>query len=256
VHRVGRVGRAGREGWAITLVEPREQRTLKTIERVAKAKIAIAELPTTAVLRSRALERTGEALRRALAEGGSEEFRTLIDGLTSDFDLVDIAAVAVKQLHEASSTRDHEEIPEQTFEPRSRHRSDRDRPGNDRPGRDRPGRDRPGRERGGERAFERKSPGRNGYERRNSQPDSRSNGHMERIYINLGRSAGIRPNDLVGAIANESGLSGRKIGGIDIADGFSIVEVPASSTNEVLRSLRNTTIRGKRVNARKDRYSD
>jgi ATP-dependent RNA helicase DeaD len=61
VHRIGRVGRAGREGTAITLVEPREHRMLKTIERATRQPIAIEKLPTLADLRSRRLELTRAA---------------------------------------------------------------------------------------------------------------------------------------------------------------------------------------------------
>ena len=69
VHRIGRVGRAGREGIAITLVEPREHRMLKTIERVTRQPIAIEKLPTVADLRARRLELTRAALREILLEG-------------------------------------------------------------------------------------------------------------------------------------------------------------------------------------------
>jgi ATP-dependent RNA helicase DeaD len=76
---------------------------------------------------------------------------------------------------------------------------------------------------------------------------------MTRIYINLGRTAGIRPADLVGAIANEAKVESRAIGAIDIADGFSIVEVANTSVDDIIEALRGTKIRGKSVNARRDR---
>ena len=63
----------------------------------------------------------------------------------------------------------------------------------------------------------------------------------------------MRPGDLVGAIANEAGLPGGAIGAIRIADRFSLVEVPADAAEHVIRSLRGTTIRGRRVNVRYDR---
>ena len=68
-----------------------------------------------------------------------------------------------------------------------------------------------------------------------------------------GRKAGMRPADLVGAIANEAGLDSRDIGAIDITDRFSLVEVPEDAVEEVIRALRGTTIRGKKVLARRDR---
>jgi ATP-dependent RNA helicase DeaD len=89
---------------------------------------------------------------------------------------------------------------------------------------------------------------------RRDKPEARrrDSGDVTRVYIALGRKAGVRPGDLVGAIANEAGLDSRDIGAIEIADRFSLVEVPETATDEVIRALRATTIRGKRVMARRD----
>ena len=76
---------------------------------------------------------------------------------------------------------------------------------------------------------------------------------MTRLYVGIGRQGGLRPGDLVGAIANEAGLDARAIGAIDIADRFSLVEVPAAAADEVIRALRGTSLRGKRVMVRRDR---
>jgi ATP-dependent RNA helicase DeaD len=63
----------------------------------------------------------------------------------------------------------------------------------------------------------------------------------------------MRPADIVGAIANEARVSPRSIGGIDITDRFSLVEVPEDSAEMVIRALRATTVRGKKVTVRRDR---
>jgi ATP-dependent RNA helicase DeaD len=63
----------------------------------------------------------------------------------------------------------------------------------------------------------------------------------------------VRPRDLVGAIANETSLSGRDIGAIEIADRFSLVEVPAAAANEVIAALKASSVKGKKVNVRRDR---
>jgi hypothetical protein len=63
----------------------------------------------------------------------------------------------------------------------------------------------------------------------------------------------MRPGDLVGAIANEAGIDARAIGAVDIADRFSLVEVPDEAVDEIIGALRNTTIRGKKVVVRRDR---
>ena len=77
---------------------------------------------------------------------------------------------------------------------------------------------------------------------------------MTRVYVGLGRSSGIRPQDLVGAITGETRLSGRDVGAIEIADRFSLVEVPEAAADEVIAALRSTTIKGKRPTVRRERY--
>jgi ATP-dependent RNA helicase DeaD len=76
---------------------------------------------------------------------------------------------------------------------------------------------------------------------------------MARMFVGAGRNAGIRPQDLVGAIAGETNLSGRDIGAIEISERFSLVEVPESSADEVVSILRTATIKGKRPPIRRDR---
>jgi ATP-dependent RNA helicase DeaD len=76
---------------------------------------------------------------------------------------------------------------------------------------------------------------------------------MTRLFIGAGRTAGIRPQDVVGAIAGESSLSGREIGAIEIADRFTLVEVPDSAADEVIAALRGSTIKGKKPTVRRER---
>jgi ATP-dependent RNA helicase DeaD len=77
---------------------------------------------------------------------------------------------------------------------------------------------------------------------------------MTRIFVGAGRNAGIRPQDLVGAIAGESYLSGNEIGAIEITDRFSLVEVPDSAVDEVITALRGSTIKGKKATVRRERF--
>jgi len=216
VHRIGRVGRAGREGVAITLAEPREHRMLKTIEQVTKQRFTIEKLPTVADLRTRRLETTRAALQESLLDGDRlEQFRVVIEALGDEFDIVDIALAAVKLAHESNGA----EIDEREIPDHS----------------DSIARKHQGPERG----------------RRGSRPD----GGTTRLFFGVGRRANIRPQDLVGAIANESGLSGRDIGAIEISDRFSLVEVPASAADEVIEALRNSTIKGKRTVVRREGFA-
>ena len=70
------------------------------------------------------------------------------------------------------------------------------------------------------------------------------------VYVGLGRKAGIRPGDLVGAIANETDLVGRDIGPIRIADAYSVVGVPEEAVDKVVEAIKATTIRGKKARSR------
>lgn len=105
VHRIGRVGRAGREGVAITLAEPREHRMLKTIERVTKRRIPIEKVPTIADLRARRLELTRAALHESLLEDDLERFRVVVETLTDEFDIMEVALAAVKLAHAETRNR-------------------------------------------------------------------------------------------------------------------------------------------------------
>ncbi|MEA3184028.1 MAG: ATP-dependent helicase DeaD, partial [Ilumatobacteraceae bacterium] len=227
VHRIGRVGRAGRQGVAITLAEPREQRLLFNIEKLTKQKIAIERVPTVADLRARQIEQTVAAVREALASDDLEDYNDVLNALAGDHNMRTIALAAVKLAHEAGgATVDEAEIPDFS------HKVDRN-PRPDRPDRaDRPGQKGP-----------RPSPGHRG-----------GTVGTAFIYLSLGRKANIRAGDLVGLIANESNLTGREIGPIKITENFSIVGVPEGRVDDVIGSLRNTMLKGKRPNAR--RYTD
>src|SRR5947209_17761616 len=193
LHRIGRVGRAGREGVAVTLAEPREHRMLKTIERVTKQRIAVEKVPTTADLKARRLELTRAALVEAILEDQLERYRVIVEALTDQFDVMEVALAAVKLAHEAGDgggAGDEEDIPE-IAPPRNRD-GDRDR----------------------DRVQSPRAP----------RPARHPSAAMTRIFVGAGRTAGIRPQDLVGAITGETRLGGRDIGAIEIADRFALVE--------------------------------
>ena len=234
VHRIGRVGRAGRQGVAITLAEPREHRMLKTIERVTKQRIGVEKLPTIADLRARRLDLTRAALRESLLEDDLDSFRVVVETLTDEFDVMDVALAAVKLAHEAGGgAADEEEIPEAAPAP------------------PREGRERPAKAAGrGPRAGAQGGPGGAGAA---GAAGGRNSREMTRLFVGAGRAAGIRPQDLVGAITGESRLSGRDIGAIEISDRFSLVEVPEAAANEVITALRSTTIKGKKPTVRRER---
>ena len=221
VHRIGRVGRAGREGVAITLAEPREHRQLKTIERVTRQRITMEKVPTVADLHARRLEATRAALNESLLEDDLDRFRVVVETLTDEFDLMEVALAAVKLAHEArGGGDDDQDIPEVAVRPDWK---TKDKSGPFKPG---------GASKGGPRGPQ---------------------GPVAKLFVGAGRATGIRPQDLVGAITGESRLGGKDIGAIQIADKFSLVEVPADAADEVIAALRGSTIKGKKTTVRREK---
>ena len=223
VHRIGRTGRAGREGTAITLAEPREHRLLRSIERVTRQKIEIRTLPTVADLRARRLDLTRASLRERLLAGDLDDVRVVVESLASEFDVIDVAAAAVKLAHAAiAGDGDEHEVP---VAPRP---TREERP-------DGAGRGRPDLGRGPRLS------------------DRRGTTHgVTRLFVGAGRQAGIRPADLVGAFTNEAGISSRDLGAIEIGDRFSLVEVPDAVADDVIAAMRRATLRGQKVQVRRE----
>jgi ATP-dependent RNA helicase DeaD len=215
VHRIGRVGRAGREGTAITLAQPREHRMLKTIERLTKQPIAIETVPTVADLKARRLELTRAALHESLLEDNLEPFRVVLDTLSDEFDPLNVALAAIKLAHEATSVGGDEDAEPDI--PQMSVQGDRKEKGARRP-------------------------------RRNGT------GETSRVFIGLGRTAHVRPQDLVGAITGETTLQGREIGAIEISDRFSLVEVPVDRADEVIQGLRKTKLKGRKATVRREKF--
>jgi ATP-dependent RNA helicase DeaD len=229
VHRIGRTGRMGREGTAITLVEPREHRLLRNIETATRTRLEIARLPTVADLRERQLDLLRANLREALVGDDFERFRGVVEPLSEEFDLVDIALAAVALAGAAEGhDRDEPELAAAWF-PRA---SEAGRAG----GPKRPSRPGIGGHSGGFVARGRGD----------------EDGAWVRLIVGGGREAGMRPGDLVGAITNEAGVGGQAVGAIQIADGFSLVDVAAPVADGVIAALRGATIRGRRLSVERD----
>jgi ATP-dependent RNA helicase DeaD len=219
VHRIGRTGRAGREGVAITLAEPREHRLLRNIERLTGQRIEIAALPTVADLRARRLELTRASLRETILAGDLDPFRVVVESLAREFDVLDVAAAAVKQADAGDRQSEGEEdIPTAATTPRA----------------------------------VRGMPSAGKSTRTIRRPRITPDQDVTRLYIGGGRKAKIRPADLVGAIVNEVGIDARAIGSIQISDRFSLVEVPEELADGIITALRATTIKGKRLAVRRD----
>jgi ATP-dependent RNA helicase DeaD len=182
----------------------------------------VEKLPTVTDLRARRLELTRSALQAGLESGDDlERFQVVIESLTDEFDIEQVALAAVKLLHEAAGGDvDEEEIPAPA--PPRKERDNRD-PRESRDPRD---------------------------NKRGRPADS----GVTRLFFGIGRRVGLRPQDLVGAIAGESGLNARDIGAIQITDRFSLVEVPDSAADMVIKALERATIRGRRPSVRRERF--
>ena len=225
IHRIGRTGRAGREGTAITLAEPREHRLLRNIEHITKQKIEIATIPTVADLHARRLELTRTAVRDRVLAADFEDVRTVVQRLAEEFDLFDVAAAAVKMAHVAlggdGDEQEFVDAPSPSSErPRTWARDEGQRP-----------------------ARREERPG----------PRAKGGGDRVRLFVGAGRVAGIRPGDLVGAIAGEADVPSSTIGAIEIGDNFSLVDVLESHADKIVTALKHATLRGQKVTVRRDR---
>ncbi|MFN8476058.1 MAG: DEAD/DEAH box helicase [Anaerolineae bacterium] len=199
VHRIGRTGRAGRSGTAITFVTPRERRLLKDIERLTGATMRPVRLPTRADIAARRVEQLKASVRDRAQQGDLDPYLALVESLTDDMDLAEIAAAALSLAASSDGRKPlltEEEVREE------------------------------------EEAIAAEAPAERG---------------MVRLFVDAGRKDGIRPADIVGAIANEAHIPGRVIGAIDIYDRFTFVEIPERYREDVLSAMRHTTLHGKAV---------
>ncbi len=224
VHRIGRTGRAGRSGAAISFVTPRERRLLDAIEKATRQPLTQMQLPTVDDVNATRLARFDDAITEAL--GQSElmaAFRDIIGHYVEHHDVpeADVAAALAVVAQGGSSLL----LTEADLRPVRPPREERD---------DRPARD-------GDRA---------------ERPERRSrtgNGRLAPYRIEVGRRHRVEPRQIVGALANEGGLSREDFGAIDIKLDFSIVELPAEMSRATLDKLAATRISGKLIELQLDR---
>jgi ATP-dependent RNA helicase DeaD len=239
VHRIGRTGRAGRKGAAITILDPREQRLLRSIELHTKSKVTVASVPTVADLRAKRMERTKAAVQEALEVGDLERFKGVVETLASTGDPMQVAAAAMKLIYRAQGGEHVEQeipaLPSRAPEPYRPMVRSGQYPTGQHPGANRHRRliMRPG---------ERPLAGRS--TRGGGEPG------MARVYVGAGREVGIRPSDLVGAIANEARVNASVIGAIEIEGRFSIVDIPVDMAQGIVDALSRSRIKGRKVPVR------
>ncbi|KQZ11064.1 cold-shock protein [Agromyces sp. Root1464] len=241
VHRIGRTGRAGRTGDAISFVTPRERSLLARIEKATRQPIVQMQLPSVDDVNVTRLARFDDRITAALGQNERiDGFRDIIAHYVRNHDVPEAdvaAALAVVAQGESPLL----------LEPEAARRAERewsDRPPRgDKPERgDRGSRDRGDRfDRGGDRG---------------DRPERRqrpSSGPMATYRIAVGKRHKVEPRQIVGALANEGGLSREDFGSIQIRPEFSLVELPANLPRETLERLDGTRISGRLIELRPDR---
>ncbi len=209
IHRIGRTGRAGRSGEAILFIAPRERRMLSMIERATRQRIELMELPSTRDINDKRIE----AFKQSIAETMTTEDTSLYLGILEQFvteqeaSPLEVAAALAKMMHKSTPLL-LENIPM-----------------------------RPVRDTRGESRHSRTSEKRGRRNRNDDIP-------MEPYRIEVGFIHGVKPGNIVGAIANEAGLDSKFIGRIDIRDDYSIVDLPEGMPGELLRGLKRVRISG------------
>jgi ATP-dependent RNA helicase DeaD len=230
IHRIGRTGRAGRKGNAILFVAPRERRMLSAIEKATRHRIREMRLPTREDIAERRVEQFKEMVMNTLEAEELSFYREFVQQLSKEKNLaaLDIASALTFLAQKdkpllVPAEKHHHEAP---FE-EARKRAER-----------------------GERSERGERPERG--ERRERAPRDRDwsddTGVLYRIEV--GRIDGVGPKDIVGAIANESGIPGKSIGHIKLYDSFSTVSLPADMPKQALKRLERTFVMGKPIQIR------
>ncbi|MEQ1529141.1 MAG: DEAD/DEAH box helicase [Methylococcales bacterium] len=227
VHRIGRTGRAGRTGDAILFIAPRERKLLGNIERATKQKVEEMGLPSTEVINNKRISRFKQNITDTLAAEELSFFSQLIEQYQQEHNVsaLEIAS-ALAKLVQGDTPLLVQNLPKRSSDNREDRGSRPER--SERFGKE----DRPQRERS-----ERKP--RRGFA---------SDIEMEVFRIEVGHAHGVKPGNIVGAIANETGIDGDHIARIKIQDDYSTVELPAGMPKELFQELKKIRVAGQLLN--------
>ena len=272
VHRIGRTGRAGRAGKAILLVEPRERGLLRAIERTIRRSIPAMQPPSAEQLSASRIDRFTAQLRETIAGQDLDFFYRLVANMAKEQELEPLAIAAALSflLQRERPLEVQESAAEARGEDRGRRRDGERRPraGGDQE-RGGPRRERAPRGERGQGQFQppgarddddnrgnrdwdsrperppRRNQERGGAERPPRPRGGRSDAGLVTHRIEVGHQDGVTPREIVGAIANESGLEGRFIGAIDIRNDHSTVDLPAGMPREIFAHLQKVRVCGR-----------
>ena len=261
VHRIGRTGRAGRSGDAILFVTPRERHLLRAIERATRQPIEQMHLPTVQAVNDRRIARFHKRISEGLEAGDLDLFRSLISDYAHQNEVaeLDIAAALARMLQGKTPlllAPGGDSTP--ADEPRFERTEHAERPRSDR-GKREPvskfgGPDKPRFARSEDRAPMERSSDRTPVDRgaearppRAARPPrvSEAAGKLEKFRVEVGHKHGVKPGNLVGAIANEAGLESQFMGRIEIEDDYSIVELPEGMPKDVFLHLKKVWVVGR-----------
>jgi len=242
VHRIGRTGRAGRSGEAILFVTPREKGMLRAIERATRQPIEEMRLPTVEAVNDVRIARFKQRISDTLAVGELELFQQLIEQYEQEHNIpaVEIAA-ALARIAQGDQPLLLTPPPKRDFAPRERDdRQDNRR--DDRRGADRDG-PRTSQQDRGER--EQRPRDRDGAPRefgtRPVRPHQTEEG--KRTYrVEVGHEHGVKPGNIIGAIANEAGLESGFIGRLSIRGEYSLIDLPDGMPKEVFEHLKKVWV--------------
>ena len=226
VHRIGRTGRAGRDGIAFSFVVGREVYKLRDIQRYCKTRIIPQAIPSLDDITEIKAEKIMDQVKETINNVDLTKMIQVIEQklVEEDYTAMDVAAALLK----IAMGEENEDIAESGHLAPSLDELDRY------------GRDNRGR---GGRNNGRRDGGRGSRGGR----DERNGNGMARLFINIGKNQNIRPGDILGAIAGESGIPGRMVGSIDMYDKYTFVEVPEENAESVLKAMKNAKIKGKNI---------
>ena len=234
VHRIGRTGRAGRKGEAILFIAPRERNMLRAIERATRQVIEPMNLPSVDAVNTLRIAKFKQRISETIAEGNANLYRPVLEQLETEsgLSLMDIAA-ALAHLAQGSTPLLLAQKPERAAEVHAPRRED---PRRDEPRREEVRREEPRREET-----------RREESRREERPRKSGPAQMETFRIEVGSVHGIKPGNIVGAIANEADIEGVHIGRVDIREDHSYVDLPEGMPKEIFKQLQKVRVAGREL---------